>query len=166
LRSVTNPRSKQAYLPSGRWSLLQTSAKELTYDEKVEAFTRQLLLRYGVVFRELLSRERNAPPWRVIARLLRSWEAQQRVRGGRFVAGFTGEQFAIPEAVESLRAVRRNKGAEEVVIIGAADPLNLVGIVTVGDRISSQSKASIRFRNGVFDTVGDRVLLEREATTA
>jgi ATP-dependent Lhr-like helicase len=108
-----------------------------------------LLRRYGVVFRDLLVRERCAPPWRILLGLYRRWEAQGRVRGGRFVAGFTGEQFALPEAVEALRDTRRSPDDAHPVVISAADPLNLVGIVLPGARISPLSGLAIALRNGV-----------------
>jgi ATP-dependent Lhr-like helicase len=99
-----------------------------------------------VVFRDLLAREAAPPPWRELVRVYRSLEARGSIRGGRFVAGFTGEQFALPEAVEALRAVRRapREGSERVELSGA-DPLNLAGILTPGARIPA--------------TLGHRVLL-------
>ena len=108
----------------------------------VEAFARQLLLRWGVVFRDLIARETLAPPWREVLRELRRLEARGEIRGGRFVAGFLGEQFARPEAVHSLRAARREPGRasqHEPLRISAADPLNLIGIVTPGARVSALS---------------------------
>jgi len=110
---------------------------------------RQLLRRYGVVFRDLLARERNAPPWRVLLPVLRRLEARGEIRGGRFVNGFVGEQFALPEAVESLRAVRRSGDDEGTVILPAADPLNLIGIIVPGQRVSPFSTLAVAYRNGV-----------------
>jgi len=121
----------------------------MSREAREEAIARQLLRRYGVVFRDLLARERIAPPWRVLVAIYRRWEAQGRIRGGRFVAGLTGEQYALPEAVESLRAVRRAAADPGVVIIAAADPLNLVGYLLPGARIPATSGQAIAFRNGV-----------------
>src|SRR5439155_5619637 len=98
----------------------------------LEAVARQLLLRWGVVFRDLLARESIAPPWRDLLVTLRRMEAQGEIRGGRFVSGFVGEQFARPEAVELLREIRRSQAAGDVPNVSAADPLNLAGIVTPG----------------------------------
>jgi ATP-dependent Lhr-like helicase len=113
-----------------------------------------LLRRYGVVFRDLLARERRAPSWRILAGIYRRWEARQEVRGGRFVSGFVGEQFALPEAVEALRGVRRARQDEHAVIVSAADPTNLVGIVTPGTRVPPNSGVAIAYRDGVSVGVG------------
>jgi ATP-dependent Lhr-like helicase len=104
-------------VPAGRWALLRDTVEEASHD--VERFARQWLRRYGVVMRELLAREPRMPPWRDVVRVLRTLEARGEVRGGRFVAGMVGEQFALPEAVEALRAVRRKPGAEEIVVVAA-----------------------------------------------
>ncbi|MDR7562250.1 MAG: DEAD/DEAH box helicase [Armatimonadota bacterium] len=135
-------------LPVGRWAVWR-SASKLPEPERMERIARQLLRRYGVVFREILARERAAPPWRDLVRVYRRWELQGHIRGGRFVSGFVGEQYALPEAVELLRAVRRTGGDPEAVVISAADPLNLVGILVPGERISPSSDLWIAFRNGV-----------------
>ena len=103
-----------------------------------ETFARLLLERWGVVFRDLIARESLAPAWRDLLVALRRMEARGEVRGGRFVSGFVGEQFARPEAIDLLRAVRRN-GADAPLRIAAADPLNLVGIITPGSRVSPLS---------------------------
>jgi len=105
----------------------------------LEAVARQLLLRWGVVFRDLLARESIAPPWRDLLVTLRRMEAQGEIRGGRFVSGFVGEQFARPEAVDLLREIRRSQAAGDVPNVSAADPLNLAGIVTPGPRVSPLS---------------------------
>jgi ATP-dependent Lhr-like helicase len=103
--------------------------------ERNAAFARQLLDRWGIVFRDLLARETLAPPWRDLLLELRRMEAKGEVRGGRFVSGFPGEQFARPEAVDLLRALRR-KTEDHALRIAAADPLNLAGIIVPGPRIS------------------------------
>jgi ATP-dependent Lhr-like helicase len=118
------------------------------------------LRRYGVVMRQLLARESAAPPWRDLVSVYRRLEARGEIRGGRFVSGFSGEQFALPEAVESLRALRRpdpvrpgdsrasrELGSEEV-IVAATDPLNLVGIITPGARVAANTGQTITWRNG------------------
>jgi ATP-dependent Lhr-like helicase len=105
--------------------------------ERAEAFAKQLLLRWGVVFRDLLARETLAPPWRELLVSLRRMEARGEVRGGRFVEGFLGEQFARPDAVEALRATRRMDAPLGTLRVAAADPLNLVGITTPGPRVSA-----------------------------
>ncbi len=108
-----------------------------------------LLRRYGIVFRRVLAREPNLPPWRDLLPVLRRLEARGDVRGGRFVAGVSGEQFALPEAVAQLRAIRRTGPGGELLGISGADPLNLAGIVTPGDRIPALAGNRIAYRNGV-----------------
>jgi ATP-dependent Lhr-like helicase len=112
-----------------------------------------LLRRYGVVFRDLLARETNLPRWRELQIAFRRLEDRGEIRGGRFVDGFLGEQFALPEAVESLRAQRKQPANTviERVVVAAADPLNLVGIIVPGERIPAISGRTLAFRNGVWD---------------
>ena len=107
--------------------------------ETIEAIARQLLLRWGVVFRDLLARETMTPAWRDLLMTFRRMEAQGEIRGGRFVSGFVGEQFARPEAVELLREIRRDQNVGAAPHIAAADPLNLAGIITPGPRVSPLS---------------------------
>ena len=135
----------------GRWSLLHTEGADR--DRSVESCCWMLLRRYGVVFRDLLARETNLPRWRELQIGYRRLEDRGEVRGGRFVDGFQGEQFALPVAVESLRAHRKlppNTNAERITI-AAADPLNLVGIIVPGERIPAISGRSVTFRDGVLD---------------
>jgi ATP-dependent Lhr-like helicase len=115
----------------------------------VEAVARVLLDRYGVVFRELLARENFPVRWRDLLMALRRSEDRGEVRGGRFVDGFVGEQFALPLAVESLRAARKAPAPSESVTVSAADPLNLVGIIVPGERVPANSGQSITFLDGV-----------------
>jgi len=115
----------------------------------LELAARQLLGRWGVVMRDLLARETAAPPWRELLPIYRALEARGELRGGRFVGGFSGEQFALPEAVEALRAVRRAPKEGERLEISAADPLNLVGILTPGPRVPATLGARIAFVDGV-----------------
>ena len=136
----------------GRWSLLHTEGADR--DRSVESCCWMLLRRYGVVFRDLLVRETNLPRWRELQIGYRRLEDRGEVRGGRFVDGFLGEQFALPVAVESLRVQRKlpPNANRERVTIAAADPLNLVGIIVPGERIPAISGRSVTFRDGVLDT--------------
>jgi ATP-dependent Lhr-like helicase len=118
-------------------------------DKNNEAICKMLLERYGVVFRDVLQRETLLPRWRELQVAFRRLEDRGEVRGGRFVSGFSGEQFALPLAVDSLRAIRKNEPSGEIVTISAADPLNLVGIIVPGERISAVSKNTVTFRDGV-----------------
>jgi ATP-dependent Lhr-like helicase len=148
----------------GRWSLLHTEGADR--DRSVESCCWMLLRRYGVVFRDLLTRETNLPRWRELQIGYRRLEDRGEVRGGRFVDGFVGEQFALPVAVESLRAHRKlpQNAPGERVIIAAADPLNLVGIIVPGERIPAISGRSVTFRDGVWEA--DDVLLASGVSTA
>jgi ATP-dependent Lhr-like helicase len=117
----------------------------------LDAHARILLCRYGVLFRDVLTRESNAPKWRDLLPVLRRLEARGEIRGGRFVSGPFGEQYALAEAVESLRAARREAALrlhEEPIAVAAADPLNLVGIVVPGDRVAAVPGCEVRFTNG------------------
>ncbi len=118
-------------------------------EQLAQTWAEQLLFRYGVVFRDLVQRENITIPWRDVLRALRRMEARGSVRGGRFVAGFYGEQYARPEAVESLRKVRRMEKKGELVRVSAVDPLNLVGIVTPGPRVTSVHTRAVLYRDGV-----------------
>jgi len=149
-------------LTAGRWALWGMEVEPVTQDERDQFLARQYLRRYGVIFRDLLTRERGAPPWRRLVAIYRRWEAQGELRGGRFAAGFTGEQFALPGAVEALRAVRRAPDDIQEVVVSAADPLNLVGTILPGTRISPLSGMAIAYRNGVpVDTAPHGALLAR-----
>ena len=144
---------------AGRWALLAPAPAERAEgaaaaeggaarerarpSERADAFARQLLERWGVVFRDLVRRESLMPPWRDVLGALRRMEARGEVRGGRFVSGFVGEQFARPDAVELLRIVRRDGDREQGVRVSAADPLNLAGIVTPGPRVSTLSGEAV-----------------------
>ncbi len=146
---------------AGRWALLRPSLLPEASsngavppalppeDAAAEIAARTLLARYGVVFRKLLERESLAPPWRSLLRALYRLEARGEIRGGRFVAGFSGEQFALPEAVGQLRRLRREEPTGERVAISAADPLNLAGILTPGERISAVASQRILLTNGL-----------------
>ncbi|MBL8225549.1 MAG: DEAD/DEAH box helicase [Chromatiales bacterium] len=133
----------------GRWSLLAATASDAATATRVtELVACALLDRYGVVFRTALAREaRSLPPWRDLVRVWRRLEARGEIRGGRFVAGFGGEQFALPEAVEALRAARNAGGGE--VVISAADPLNLTATISPGARVPAIAGNRVLYRDGV-----------------
>jgi ATP-dependent helicase Lhr and Lhr-like helicase len=130
---------------AGRWTVLPDAPD----DHDVESVAWALLRRWGVVFRRVLDREGDLPPWYSLLRVYRRLEAQGRIRGGRFIAGFAGEQYALPEAVTALRKTRRQKKTGELVSISAADPLNLVGILTPGHRVPATARNRILFRDGI-----------------
>ena len=102
-----------------------------------------------MLFRRVLARETTDVPWRELSRVCRRLEARGEIRGGRFVSGMSGEQFALPEAVERLREVRRSAPDDRLIAISAADPLNLTGIITPGDRIRASAANRVVYRNGV-----------------
>jgi ATP-dependent Lhr-like helicase len=133
---------------SGRWAILHTDSA-VERDRAVEATCWILLKRYGVVFRDVLARESNLPKWRELQIAYRRLEARGEIRGGRFVDGFVGEQFALPVAVESLRATRKIAPSGEVITVSAADPLNLVGILVPGERVPAISGRTVSYRDGV-----------------
>jgi ATP-dependent helicase Lhr and Lhr-like helicase len=133
---------------AGRWSPVRVAAP-LAEEAIAEAVAWQLLRRYGVVFRRLVTRETMLPPWRDILRVFRRLEARGEIRGGRFAGGFSGEQYALPEAVGMLRAVRREAPSGELVAVSGADPLNLVGIVTPGDVLPGLATNRLLYRDGI-----------------
>src|SRR6266516_520046 len=133
---------------AGRWA--RTHARPPIPDEQIaEAIAWQLVRRYGVVFRRLVQRETLLAPWRDILRVYRRLEARGEIRGGRFVGGFSGEQYALPEAIGLLRSTRREQGADELIAVSGADPLNLVGILTPGDAVAAITTNRILYRDGV-----------------
>jgi ATP-dependent Lhr-like helicase len=135
--------------PAGRWSAISLDESTATRERAVEAWAWALLRRYGVVFRRLLTREPALAPWRELTRVYRRLEARGEIRGGRFVAGMSGEQFALPDAVERLREVRRTPPNGRLITISAADPLNLAGIVTAGERVRAAASTRMAFCDGV-----------------
>ena len=120
-----------------------------TANQTSDVQARALLRRYGVVFRRMLTRETAAVPWRDLARVYRRMEARGEIRGGRFVTGMSGEQFALPEAVERMREIRREGADGKLIVISATDPLNLVGILTSGERVRAIPANRIAYRDGV-----------------
>ena len=133
---------------AGRWALLRDDAA-VDDGKRVEEFARALLRRYGVVFRALLARESRLPTWRELAGVYRRLEARGEIRGGRFVSGFGGEQFALADAVGRLRAVRKLDKSGELVALSGADPLNLVGIVTPEARVAAITPNRVLYRDGL-----------------
>ncbi len=143
---------------AGRWfvvdggrepgSATQDSSREAR-GAAVEMLAWTLLRRYGVIFRRLLTRESFDVPWRELVRVYRRLEARGDIRGGRFVTGMSGEQFALPEAVERLREVRRSPASNALITISGADPLNLTGIVAGAERIRVSASTRIVYRNGI-----------------
>ena len=152
-RGIGRERTKRPRHSIGRWSLLVEAPfghqPEAESHQPTESWARQLLHRYGIVFRDLVKRETLPTAWRDLLMIYRRMELRGEIRGGRFVAGFTGEQFGLPEAVEALRAVRRDPhaGAQEIRLSGS-DPLNLVGIILPGERVPAFPSNSILFQNG------------------
>jgi ATP-dependent Lhr-like helicase len=196
LRALMDPRRKAAAAQTeskraarttaGRWSLLSEAADEVAAvrgpaadaqaaaiararreDAAIESFARVLLARYGVLFRDLLARESNAPKWRDLLGILRRLEARGEVRGGRFVNGFGGEQFALPEAADSLRA-SRSRESQDIIAVAGADPMNLVGITIPGERVAAVPGKEVRYRNGslVVEDVAESGLPDGGAATA
>jgi ATP-dependent Lhr-like helicase len=135
---------------AGRWTILWSGGSAADpADSPAEAIAPVLLRRYGVVFRRLLDREGAMPPWRDLLRAFRRMEGRGEVRGGRFVAGVSGEQFALPAAVERLRATRRAGPSGSLLAVGSADPLNLAGLLLPGPRIPPAGTGRILYRDGV-----------------
>jgi ATP-dependent Lhr-like helicase len=145
---------------AGRWVRLRRELQAATTNvaangnqsidrDSIEAVAQKLLARYGVIFRKLLDRESISIPWRDLLRVLRRLEARGEIRGGRFVGGFSGEQFATAEAVHLLRSIRRTTAEGSMISVSAADPLNLLGIVTPGGRLSPAASNRVLYRDGV-----------------
>ena len=142
---------------AGRWSLLRPVRRpENASYEAVEHIARVLLRRYGVVFRKLLEKEEGLPSWRELLYAYRRLEARGELRGGRFVTGFAGEQYALPEAVRALREIRKQPKTGALNAISSVDPLNLTGIVTHGERISAQNNLRLLYRDGVPIAFGSK----------
>ena len=143
---------------AGRWSLLRTDvasqpsgngAESSARDAAVEKFGRVLLHRYGVVFRRLLERESFPVTWYELGRIYRRWEARGEIRGGYFVGGIGGEQFALPEAIGLLRSIRKSQSNGELITLSGADPLNLQGVLTPGARITALTANRVLFFAGL-----------------
>lgn len=136
---------------AGRWSLLREDMDETNQVslENMEKMVWALLRRYGILFRKLVERENLAAPWRETVKILRTMEARGQIRGGRFIEGVWGEQFALPEAIVELRRIKKQEKTNQLVSISAADPLNLTGIITPGKRVPGYSGNRILYRDGI-----------------
>ena len=144
---------------AGRWSLLPRSGGFPAAMEEangagsreaaIEKFARVLLRRYGIVFRRMLERESFPVTWYELGRIYRRWEARGEIRGGYFVGGVSGEQFALPEAIGLLRSIRKSSSNRQLITLSAADPLNLQGVLTPGARIPAFTANRILFRDGL-----------------
>jgi ATP-dependent Lhr-like helicase len=134
---------------AGRWSLLENYQDHEDGQKSIETIAWALLRRYGVVFRKLAERENLAPAWRDMVRQFRRMEARGQIRGGRFVEGVWGEQFALPEAITELRNSKKRSVKDILVSISAADPLNLTGILTPGNRIAAFTGNRILYKDGI-----------------
>ncbi|MBI1955280.1 MAG: ATP-dependent DNA helicase, partial [Acidobacteria bacterium] len=136
---------------AGRWSAVRQEMISAENDsaDGIELCVRQLLRRYGVVFHRLLERETGLPSWRELLYRLRRLEARGEIRGGRFVAGFSGEQYALPEAVQLLRAIRRKAPSGQSFTLSGSDPLNLAGIITPGGKVASLATNRVLYRDGI-----------------
>jgi ATP-dependent helicase Lhr and Lhr-like helicase len=141
-------RPLRAPIGTGRWALLDAPVPP-PVDEVLEVRARQYVRRYGVIFRDLIAREPEAPAWRDLLRVYRRLEMRGELRGGRIVGAFVGEQFAAPEALEALRAIRRAAPSGQTVRLSACDPLNLTGIVTPGSRVPAILGRWVSYRDGV-----------------
>ena len=170
---------------AGRWALVRRAASTTNSADAVEHVARTLLRRYGVVCWRILAREAAwLPPWRDLLRVYRRLEGQGEIRGGRFVAGFSGEQFALSDAIPVLRQIRRKEMSGTMIAISGVDPLNLAGIVTPGEKLAAFAGNRVLYRDGVpiaflaageirsFETLGPsdeweaRKLLRRSAAYA
>jgi len=147
-RSTKRRGRREAYSQSGRWSKFPPFVQAMEDDERTERWASLLLRRYGVMFRDLLAREPLAPSWSDLVRVYRRLEMRGEIRGGRFVAGVAGEQYALGEAVELLRQVRDEPAEESWQVLSAADPINLVGIITRDARVPATRANRILFVNG------------------
>ena len=174
LRSLIDPkrragqgtgRSMRPRHSAGRWALLH-AGETAERTRTVEAACWMLLRRYGIVFRDLLARESNLPPWRELLMSFRRLEDRGEIRGGRFVDGFLGEQFALPMAVESVRAGRNSPAAAEEITLSAADPLNLIGILVPGERVPAISGKTVTYKDGSAVTVLDHTLQQNHAAAS
>ena len=155
-------RSTRPRHSSGRWALLHADVAA-ERNRVVEASCWMLLRRYGIVIRDLLARESNLPPWRELLMAFRRLEDRGEIRGGRFVDGFLGEQFALPVAVESVRGMRGLPLGGETMTLSAADPLNLIGILVPGERVPAISGRTVSFRDGV--ALSGAVVLDQGGTS-
>jgi ATP-dependent helicase Lhr and Lhr-like helicase len=153
-RTALRTGARSAPHAEGRWSLMRAAFSEIEYDALCEAVAEQWVARWGVVFRELAGTERCALPYRDVVYALRRLEARGVLRGGRFVTGFSGEQYALPGAVEQLRAVRRESRRGVRIELSACDPLNLTGVLFSGPRVPAQATQRVVFVDGAPESDG------------
>ena len=156
--------------PIGRWSATNVEVSDTHRESAIETQAKALLARYGIVFRRLLAHETNVATWRNLTAVYRRLEARGEIRGGRFVSGMSGEQFALPEAVERMREIRRSGRDGRLISISAVDPLNLTGILISDERVRSLTSSRLVYRDGVVQAAmeGDyvRPLTEIEPSAA
>jgi ATP-dependent Lhr-like helicase len=190
--SVISSRASRPRHTAGRWSLLWDANEDTVANsiadgdsnktanarandfapsntssaERIESTCWMLLRRYGIVFREMLARESNLPKWRELQLAFRRLEDRGEVRGGRFVSGFVGQQFALPYAVENVREVRNLPASGGLITISAADPLNLVGIIVPGERIPAIGARMVHFRDGVYVAETNSAAISNQAPEA
>jgi len=157
-------RSTRPRHSAGRWALLHAEVAA-ERPRAVEAACWMLLRRYGIVIRDLLARESNLPPWRELLMAFRRLEDRGEIRGGRFVDGFLGEQFALPVAVESVRGMRGLPLSGETMTLSAADPLNLIGILVPGERVPAISGRTVSCRDGVAIAASDQSAVSEQAAS-
>jgi ATP-dependent Lhr-like helicase len=157
-------RSTRPRHSSGRWALLHADVAT-ERPRAVEAACWMLLRRYGIVIRDLLARESNLPTWRELLMGFRRLEDRGEIRGGRFVDGFLGEQFALPVAVESVRGMRGLPLSGETMTLSAADPLNLVGILVPGERVPAISGRTVSYRDGIAVVAADLGVVSEAAAS-
>jgi len=171
LRSLIDPkrragqgsgRSMRPRHSAGRWALLHADVA-VERPRAVEAACWMLLRRYGIVMRDVLPRESNLPLWRELLMAFRRLEDRGEIRGGRFVDGFLGEQFALPVAVESVRGMRGLPLGGDMVTLSAADPLNLIGILVPGERVPAISGRTVSYRDGIAVSGSEQVVASQSA---
>jgi ATP-dependent Lhr-like helicase len=156
LRALLTPakfksrRSKNVFSmeQAGRWSIINNESESINEEERTKQLSKVYLRRYGVVFRKLIDKEQGSPAWRDLLKVYRRMEARGEIRGGRFVDGVWGEQYALPEAVSLMRKTRNDKEKAKLVAISAGDPLNLTGIITTGHRVTSITSNRILYEDG------------------
>ncbi|HYV60207.1 MAG TPA: DEAD/DEAH box helicase, partial [Acidimicrobiia bacterium] len=157
IRSAPDPRrmsrlrrgARAAGASPGRWSVVPATSDDVDRDELAEAVAEQLLNRWGVVFRDLAAQDSLRMPWRDLQWALRRLEDRGLVRGGRFVSGFSGEQYALPHAADELTRVRKMQRTGERVVVNATDPLNLVGVIVPGETVPAVRTKRVVYVDGV-----------------
>jgi ATP-dependent Lhr-like helicase len=147
-RRIAGRAGQRSPASSGRWSLFPGTIPPVPHEERLERWAWQLLQRWGVLFRDLMVRETLSPRWSQLLPMLRRMEARGEIRGGRFVAGVAGEQYALPESIEALRRIRDEPLTGDVLVLSAADPLNLAGLIAGEPRVALKHTATIALRDG------------------